>query len=56
MHGYLVSRILVENRKLLILVIHGKGVPLYTKKYILLSISLYAGQIWGSVDNKYQSF
>ena len=48
--GNIVSKILVKNQKLLILVIHGTEVH---KKYISLHISLYTEQIWCAVDNKY---
>ena len=38
---YLVTEILAKNWKLLTLIMHGKGVPLYTKIYLALYIPLY---------------
>ena len=43
---------LVENQKLLALVIDGREAPLYTEKYIPICISPYLGQTHRVVDNK----
>ena len=48
----IVSEILVKNRKLFTLIIHGTEALLYTKKYIPLHISFYMAEISLALDNK----
>ena len=52
--GYKVSQILMKNRKLLTLIIHGQVAPLYTKNiYPALYIPLYRSNMALGEDNKY---
>ena len=51
--GYIVSTILMRNRHLLILIIHGKEALLHAKnRYILLCVSYHIDYIGLTVDNK----
>ena len=46
--AYIVSKILMKSLLLLTLILHGKGSPLHTEKYIPLCKSPYKGYFYGS--------